>query len=86
MAKVKNETGGAWFDAQSGQRVAKGGVLEVPDEQVWSYVQSDNWSAGDKKTQALADEQRKERDARRNPPAVDESTDEPATEADADKE
>lgn len=63
---VRNETGAAWVDAWSNQRVPKGGTLEIRDELVWNYVQSDIWSAANKKTQALADAQR---DAIENPPS-----------------
>ena len=71
MGKVKNETGAAWVDARTGLRVAKGGTLDVPDELVWGYVQSDNWSAADKATQAVADKQRAAIEAIESPQADD---------------
>jgi hypothetical protein len=45
-------------DAHAGGRlVLPKQVVEVPDADVWGYVQSDLWDAADKATQALADTQ-----------------------------
>lgn len=45
-------------DARAGGRlVLPKQVVEVPDDVVWGYVQSDLWDAADKATQALADDQ-----------------------------
>lgn len=59
MAKVKNVSGAPWVDAETNTRVAKGGVLEVPDERAWGYVQMAGvWEAADEATAALAEGQR----------------------------
>lgn len=58
MAKVKNVSGDAWIDAETGSRVSKGGVLEIPDERAWGYVQMSIWEPADKATAALAEVQK----------------------------
>lgn len=59
MAKVKNVSGGAWVDAETNTRVAKGGSLEIPDDRAWGYVQMVSiWAAADKATADLAESQK----------------------------
>mgnify|MGYP000302427529 CR=1 FL=1 len=54
MAKVKNVTDGAWIDAETNTRVAKGGTLEIPDGRTWGYCQMESiWKAADKATAEL---------------------------------
>lgn len=70
MARVKNKSGDAWIDAETNQRVAKGGVIEIPDDRAWGYCQmEDIWAAADKATSALAEEQKAAIEAVDNPPA-----------------
>lgn len=79
MAKVKNVSSGPWVDAETNQRVAKGGTLEIPDGRAWGYCQMESvWKAADKATADLAEEQRAAIAALENPsPVVDEAV-EPA--------
>lgn len=80
MAKVKNVTDGAWIDAETNTRVAKGGTLEIPDGRTWGYCQMKSiWKAANKATAELAEEQRAAIAALENPGTVaDEAPVEPA--------
>lgn len=44
--------------AGGGRLVLPKQIVDVPDDLVWNYVQSDLWDASGKESQALADEQR----------------------------